>query len=96
MAYSASKGAINGIVMPMARDLGKYKIRVAAIAPAIFDTPMSSVMSDEVKARLNADSPLNRPGSVHEFAHMVAFCIENGYINGVSLRLDGATRLSNL
>ena len=64
VAYSASKGAINGLVLPMARDLGKYQIRVAAIAPAIFATPMTEIMSDEVRARLNADSPMGRSGSV--------------------------------
>jgi len=95
-AYGASKGAINGIVMPMARDLGRYNIRVAAIAPGIFATPMGAKMPKKVQDRLNADTPMGRPGLPSEFAHMVGFCIENGYINGVSLRIDGATRLSHL
>eukprot|EP00806_Schmidingerella_arcuata_P000493 Macronucleus_1442.p1 GENE.Macronucleus_1442~~Macronucleus_1442.p1 ORF type:complete len:257 (+),score=67.65 Macronucleus_1442:1-771(+) len=95
-AYGASKGAINGIVLPMARDLGKLKIRVAAIAPGIFATPMGAKMPKKIQDRLNADTPMGRPGLPAEFAHMVGFCIENGYINGVSLRIDGATRLSHL
>ena len=96
MAYGASKGAINGIVMPMARDLGRFNIRVAAIAPAIFETPMGYSFSKKVRDLLTADTPLARAGNPEEFAHMVSFCIENGYINGVSLRIDGATRLSHL
>ena len=95
-AYGASKGAINGIVLPMARDLGRFNIRVAAVAPGIFATPMGAKMPKKVQDRLNADTPMGRPGTPAEFAHMVGFCIENGYINGVSLRIDGATRLSHL
>ena len=62
VAYSATKGAINGIVMPMARDLGKYGIRVAAIAPGIFHTPIAAGMSQKVIERLNRDTPMGRPG----------------------------------
>ena len=95
-AYAASKGAINGIVLPMARDLGRFGIRVAAIAPGIFATPMGAKMPKKVQDRLNADTPMGRPGIPQEFAHMVGFMIENGYINGVSLRIDGATKFSHL
>lgn len=80
----------------MARDLGKFNIRVAAIAPGIFATPMGAKMPKKVQDRLNADTPMGRPGLPSEFAHMVSFMIENGYVNGVSLRLDGATKLSHL
>ena len=90
-AYSASKGAINGLVLPMARDLGKYGIRVAAIAPGIFNTQMFSSLPKHQQAMASIHTPMRRPGLTHEFAHMVQFCIENGYINGVSLRIDGAT-----
>ena len=62
VAYSSTKGAINGIVLPMARDLGKFGIRVVAIAPGIFMTPLSHMMSDKVLKVLNADTPLGRPG----------------------------------
>ena len=96
IAYGASKGAMNGIVLPMARDLGRYGIRAAAIAPGIFATPMGAKMPKKVQDRLNADTPMGRPGTPEEFAHMVGFCIENSYINGVHLRIDGATKLSHL
>ena len=94
--YSASKGAINGLVMPMARDLGRYKIRVAAIAPGIFDTPMYRAMPKKMQAGFDLVTPMKRLGRPEEFSHAVKFCIENGYINGVSLRIDGATKLSHL
>ena len=80
----------------MARDLGKYGIRVTAIAPGIFDTPMGDLMPDKLRDRLKSDTPMGRLGTRDEFAHMVHFCIENGYINGVTLRLDGAIRLSHI
>ena len=95
ISYGASKGAINGLVLPMARDLGKYGIRVAAIAPGIFLTPMSADFPKKLEDQYKATTPMGRPGTVAEFAHMVTFCIENGYINGVRLRLDGAIRLAH-
>ena len=69
VAYSATKGAINGMVLPMARDLGRYNIRVAAIAPGIFETPLTLAMSDKVRATLNKDTPMGRAGKPAEFAH---------------------------
>ena len=80
----------------MARDLGKFGIRVAAIAPGIFHTPLQNAMSESVVKRLMQDTPLGRPGKPEEFAHFVTACIENSYINGVHLRIDGAIKLSNL
>ena len=77
----------------MARDLGKYGIRVAAIAPGIFKTQMFDSMPKHYQERAGLVTPMGRPGLPHEFAHMVQFCIENGYINGVSLRIDGATKM---
>ena len=62
VAYSSTKGAINGLVLPMARDLGRYGIRVLSIAPGIFETPLSHAMPENVKKRLNADTALNRAG----------------------------------
>ena len=82
--------------MPMARDLGKYGIRVAAIAPGIFATPIAAGMSQKVIDRLNRDTPMGRPGQPDEFAHVVGSIIENGYINGVHLRIDGATKFSHM
>ena len=84
------------MMTPMARDLGKFGIRVAAIAPGIFITPMAHAMSETVQKRLLQDTPLNRGGTPEEFAHMVKCCIENSYINGVHLRLDGGIHLSHL
>ncbi len=96
VAYGASKGAINGMMMPMARDLGKFGIRVVAIAPGIFETPLVAAMPEKVKKILQKDTPMNRLGLPDEFAHFVKSCIENSYLNGVHLRIDGAAKLSNL
>ena len=80
----------------MARDLGRYGIRVASIAPGIFESPMSHVMPEKLKARLNADTPMNRMGKPAEFAHFAQSLIENSYVNGVRLRIDGATKFSHM
>ena len=80
----------------MARDLGRYGIRVVSIAPGIFETPLSHAMSDTVKKRLNADTALNRTGTPDEFAHFVRTAIENTYLTGVHLRIDGGIKFSNL
>ncbi len=95
VAYGASKGALNGMVMPMARDLGKFGIRVVSIAPGLFETPMSDMIAPSVAQRLKADTPLGRYGKPDEFAHFACTVIENGYINGVTLRIDGAIKMSN-
>ena len=95
VAYSATKGAIAGITMPMARDLGKFGIRVVAIAPGTIMSPMLAQQTDKMKDMLLKDTPLKRFGEPDEFAHMVRACIENGYLNGVTLRMDGGTVLSN-
>ena len=82
LAYSASKAALNGMVMPMARDLGKYGIRACAIAPGIMWSPMSEAMPKRVKDRLLADTPVGRMGQPAEFAHFAGAIIENAYLNG--------------
>ena len=69
-AYAASKGAINGMLMPMARDLGRYGIRVAAVQPGMFDTPMSKGFANK-EIYVKKAIPLNRIGTPDEFAHMV-------------------------
>lgn len=84
------------MVLPMARDLGKFGIRVAAIAPGIFETPLSHKMPKSVTDRLNADTPMGRMGKPDEFAHFTGAIIENSYVNGVTLRVDGAIKMSNL
>ncbi len=96
MFYGATKGAINGMVLPMARDLGKFGIRVCAIAPGIFNTPMAKHIPPEITQKLMRDTPMGRPGHVSEFAHFVTTIIENSYLNGVSLRIDGAIVMSYL
>ena len=84
------------MTMPMARDLGKYNIRVAAIAPGIMWSPMSDMMPEKVRKSLLADTPMGRMGQPDEFAHLAGGIIENSYINGVTIRLDGAIKFSNL
>ena len=88
IAYSATKGALNGLVLPMARDLGRYGIRAAAIAPGIFDTPLGKLMPQKIKERLRDASPMKRPGNTVEFAMFCRTVIENSYLNGVRLRVD--------
>lgn len=94
--YSASKGAILGMTMPMARDLGRMNIRVVTIAPGIFATPMAGQIPEEIQKTMNKMTPMGRPGQVEEFAQMVVAVAENSYLNGAVLRLDGAIRLGNL
>jgi NAD(P)-dependent dehydrogenase (short-subunit alcohol dehydrogenase family) len=80
----------------MARDLGRYGIRVAAIAPGVFETPLGHLIPEGVRKRLVADTPMGRMGQPEEFAHFVQSCIENSYINGVHLRIDGAIKMSHI
>ena len=94
VAYSASKGAIASLTLPLTRDLAKYGIRVVTIAPSLFDSGMTAVMSDKVRASLTRvmEFPL-RPGKPEEFARMVREGLENSMLNGVVIRLDGGMRM---
>ncbi|HJU25344.1 MAG TPA: SDR family NAD(P)-dependent oxidoreductase [Rhodanobacteraceae bacterium] len=93
-AYSASKGGVVGMTLPMARELARFGIRVATIAPGIFWTPMVDSMSPEVQQSLSASIPFPaRLGKPEEFAGLVAFILINRYVNGETIRLDGAVRL---
>ena len=93
-AYSASKGGVVGMTLPMARELARFGIRVATIAPGIFWTPMVDSMSPQVQESLSASIPFpSRLGKPDEFASTVAFILGNRYINGETIRLDGAVRL---
>ncbi len=95
LAYAASKAGVSGMVLPMARDLAEYGIRVMGIAPGIFSTPMVSGLSQKVQAKLNASIPFpSRLGEPKEFADLVVHIIENSMLNGEVIRLDGAVRLS--
>ena len=84
------------MVLPMARDLGRFGIRVVAIAPGFFSTPMNSTMPQKATERLLGETPMGRFGLESEFAHMACAVMENSYLNGVHLRLDGAIKLPNL
>ena len=93
-AYSASKGGVVGMTLPMARELARFGIRVATIAPGIFWTPMVDGMPPQVQEALSASIPFpSRLGKPDEFADTVAFILGNRYINGETIRLDGAVRL---
>ncbi|MGH8164311.1 MAG: SDR family NAD(P)-dependent oxidoreductase [Rhodanobacteraceae bacterium] len=94
-AYSASKGGVVGMTLPMARELARFGIRVATIAPGIFWTPMVDGMPEAVRQSLSASIPFpSRLGNPEEFAQTVAFILSNRYINGETIRLDGAVRLT--
>ena len=93
-AYSASKGGVVGMTLPVARDLARNGIRVCTIAPGIFGTPMLAGLPDEAQQSLAAQVPFpQRLGDPAEFANLVVFMAETGYINGEVIRLDGAIRM---
>jgi len=94
-AYSASKGGVVGMTLPMARELARFGIRVMTIAPGVFWTPMVDGMPDAVRTSLEATIPFPaRLGRPEEYADLVAYILGNGYLNGETIRLDGATRLA--
>ena len=83
------------MTLPMARELGRFGIRVMTVAPGIFWTPMVDGMPAEVRESLNASVPFpNRLGQPEEFAETVKFILSNRYLNGGTIRLDGAVRLA--
>lgn len=93
-AYSASKGGIAAMCLPAARELGQSGIRVMAIAPGLFHTPMMEGLPPETTAKITANIPFPaRLGLPGEFGLMVAQIVENAYLNGTTIRLDGAVRL---
>lgn len=94
-AYSASKAAITGMTLPIARDLMNEGIRVNTIMPGIFDTPLMKGLADNVRAALAESVPFpKRLGHPEEFAQLVETMAVNGYFNGESVRLDGAIRMA--
>jgi len=95
VAYAASKAAIVGMTLPMARDLARSGIRVMTIAPGIFETPMMTAMPQEVQDALGAAVPFPpRLGKATEYAHLARTIIENLMLNGETIRLDGAIRMA--
>lgn len=94
VAYAASKGGIVGMTLPIARDLSRSGIRVMAIAPGIMETPMLLGMAPEVQEALGKMVPFPpRMGRPAEYAALVKSIIENSYLNGEVIRLDGAIRM---
>jgi NAD(P)-dependent dehydrogenase (short-subunit alcohol dehydrogenase family) len=94
-AYSASKGGVVAMTLPMARELARFGIRVMTVAPGIFWTPMVDGMPESVQQSLSASIPFpSRLGKPEEYADLVAYILGNTYLNGETIRLDGATRLA--
>ena len=94
-AYSASKAGLVGLTLPMARELSRFGIRVMTIAPGIFWTPMVDGMPEHVQESLSASIPFpSRLGRPEEFAELAADIIKSAYLNGTTIRLDGAARLA--
>ena len=94
-AYAASKGAIVGMTLPLARDLAPLGIRVATIAPGIFETPMMAAAPEDLRESLYKSIPFPpRFGAPDEFASFVETIVENPYINGETIRLDGGVRMT--
>src|SRR5438128_446467 len=94
-AYSASKGGIVGMTLPVARDLAELGIRVVTIAPGIFDTPLLGTLPEPVRQSLAKQVPFpQRLGRPSEFAALACHIIENAMLNGETIRLDGAIRMA--
>ena len=94
-AYSASKGGVVGMTLPMARDLAQHGIRVCTIAPGLFSTPLMRTLPEPVQASLAASIPFPpRLGKPEEFAALAAHIVTNTHLNGEVIRLDGAIRLA--
>jgi NAD(P)-dependent dehydrogenase (short-subunit alcohol dehydrogenase family) len=94
-AYSASKAGLVGMTLPMARELARFGIRVVTVAPGIFWTPMVDGMPEHIQESLAASIPFpSRLGRPEEFAALAGTVLESSYLNGTTIRLDGAVRLA--
>jgi NAD(P)-dependent dehydrogenase (short-subunit alcohol dehydrogenase family) len=94
-AYSSSKGGVAALTIPAAREFAQFGVRVMAIAPGIFGTPMLRALPQETQDSLGASVPFpKRLGEPREFAALVIHIVRNGYLNGEVIRLDGAIRLA--
>lgn len=94
-AYSSSKGGVVGLTVPAARDLAQYGIRVATIAPGIVDTPMLATVSEEFRAGLASGIPFpQRLARAEEYAQLVQMIVAHDYLNGETIRMDGALRMA--
>ena len=94
--YSASKGAIIGMTLPLARDLGKFGIRVITLAPGIIATPMGKEINEKVAEMIKKTTPLDRLGDPKEIGHCVVSLCMNSYITGEVIRIDGGIRLPHI
>jgi NAD(P)-dependent dehydrogenase (short-subunit alcohol dehydrogenase family) len=94
-AYSASKGGLVGMTLPMARDLAQHGIRVCTVAPGLFATPLMKQLPEPVQASLAASIPFpSRLGKPEEFAQLACHIVTNTHLNGEVIRLDGALRMA--
>ncbi|MDO8384553.1 MAG: SDR family NAD(P)-dependent oxidoreductase [Microbacterium sp.] len=94
-AYAASKGGVHAMTLPIARELARYGIRVVTIAPGIMETPLLQALPQAAQDSLGGQVPFPaRLGRPEEFAALVAHIAENGYLNGETIRLDGAIRMA--
>jgi NAD(P)-dependent dehydrogenase (short-subunit alcohol dehydrogenase family) len=94
-AYAASKGGVASLTLPLARELARHGIRVLAIAPGMFDTPMLASLPEQVRQSLAEQVPFpSRFGKPEEYAALARHMIENTMLNGTVIRLDGAARLA--
>jgi NAD(P)-dependent dehydrogenase (short-subunit alcohol dehydrogenase family) len=94
-AYSASKGGVHAMTLPIARELARYGIRVCTIAPGIMETPMLAGLPEAAQASLGQQVPYPaRLGRPDEYAGLVLEIVRNGYLNGETIRLDGAIRMA--
>ncbi len=95
-AYAASKGGVVGLTLPAARELARFGIRVVAIAPGVFDTPMMRALPEPVRTSLETQVPFPpRLGRPDEYAALVQHIVENPMLNGAVIRLDGALRMAS-
>ncbi len=95
-AYSASKGGVAALTLPAAREFPQFGIRVVAIAPGIFQTPMLMAIPEEAQKSLAAAVPFPKAlGRPDQFASLACHIIENSYLNGEVIRLDGALRMAS-
>ena len=94
-AYAASKGGVHAMTLPVARELARYGIRVCTIAPGIMETPMLKGLPQAAQDSLGEQVPHpSRLGRPDEYAALVMHIVENGYLNGETIRLDGAIRMA--
>ncbi|WJM16112.1 SDR family NAD(P)-dependent oxidoreductase [Microbacterium arborescens] len=94
-AYAASKGGVHAMTLPIARELARYGIRVCTIAPGIMQTPMMAGLPDAAQRSLGEQVPFPpRLGAPEEFAALAAHIVDNDYLNGETIRLDGAIRMA--